>query len=139
MERIKSSNTDPLLTIFKRKMPYLKDIMYVVDRMTINSFITIVLIIDVDNLLKKYDINKDSIDVDFANKPIYYFTCGFNILNMEGKFGQVKKDTEELEDYFKEVAKMLIDVDNEELAKQLGPKEVSVSAIQFYFDLDNKY
>ena len=53
MERIKSSNTDPLLTIFKRKMPYLKDIMYVVDRMTINSFITIVLIIDVDKLLKK--------------------------------------------------------------------------------------
>ena len=139
MERIKSSNTDPLLTIFKRKMPYLKDIMYVVDRMTINSFINIVLIIDVDNLLKKYDINKDSIDVDFANKPIYNFTSGFNILNMEGKFGQVKKDTEELEDYFKEVAKMLIDVDNKDLAKHLGTEEVSVSAIQFYFDTENKY
>mgnify|MGYP003339525398 FL=1 len=76
MERIKSSNTDPLLTIFKRKMPYLKDIMYVVDRMTINSFITIVLIIDVDKLLKKYDLNKDCIDVDFANKPIYFFKIG---------------------------------------------------------------
>ena len=139
MERIKSSNTDPLLKIFKRKMPYIKDIMYSVERMTINSFIHIVLIIDIDKMLKKYDLKKDSIDVDFANKPIYNFTSGFNIINMDGKFGQVNKDTEELEEYFKEVAKMLIDVDNEELAKQLGPKEVVVSAIQFYFDLDNKY
>ena len=120
-------------------MPYLKDIMYEVDRMVINSFINIVLIIDVDNLLKKYDINKDSIDVDFANKPIYYFTSAFNITNTEGKFSQIKKDTENLDEYFKEVAKMLIEVDNEELAKQLGPKDVSVSAIQFYFDTENKY
>ena len=139
MERIKSSNTDPLLTIFKRKMPYLKDIMYAVDRMTINSFITIVLIIDVDKLLKKYDLKKDCIDVDFANKPIYYFTSAFNITNTEGKFGQIKKDTENLDEYFKEVAKMLIDVDNQDLAKHLGTKEVSVSAIQFYFDTENKY
>ena len=120
-------------------MPYIKDIMYVVDRMVISSYLTIVLIIDVDKLLKKYDLKKDSIEEEFANKALYNFAFAFNLKNMNGKMGQINQDTEELSDYFKEVAKMLIESDYEELAKQLGPKEVVVSAIQFYFDLDNKY
>ena len=140
MEHIKSQNTDPLLKIFKRKMSYIKDVMFECDVMTMGTYINVVLIIDVEKVLKYYDLDKDSIDEDFANKSIYNFGFVFKFNKTKSEtYKKIAEESEEFGDYFKEIAIMLMERDNEELTKKFGTKNVTVTSVKFYFDSANKY
>lgn len=143
MNTIESKFAGHILKIIKKKYPFIKSLLSINDKMTINEYMDVIVVVDCDDFCKFYGINKEDepFDTGFLNKTTHNFHFVFDtIFTIHEKtlYDKVEKDGVDIKRKIEDLVEMLLMTD-EDFREKFKPREINLSTVQFYMDCDNKY
>ena len=143
MKKIDSNFAGHILKIIKSKYPFIKSILSINDKMTINEYMDVIVVVDCDDFCKFYGIKKEDepFDTGFLNKTTHNFHFVLDTIftiNNRKLQDRVEKDGVDIKQKVGDLVEMLL-MNDEDFREKFKPHEINLSSVQFYMDCDNKY
>lgn len=140
---IDSVYSQPILKIITKTYPFIKTLLEQTDKMTINEYLDVIVVVDCDDFCKFYgiDIKDEPFDTGFINYPTNNFHFVLDVIYSihHGKLQKkLDKDGVDIKEKIKDLTEMLLMTDKE-YTEKFKPHELNFSTVKFYFDCDNKY